>query len=90
MELEEEVTILHSQLETANSKLETVLAHSVCANWEIKSLKECLNSKINTKKQKVQVNAQYVLSTEATLGGKYPRQNSADIKLEGIAIGMTS
>ena len=57
--LEEEVKRLRSQLET-------VLAHAVCAGWEIKSLQERLNSKNNqTKKRKVQVNAQYVLSAEA-------------------------
>ena len=78
--LEEEVRSLRSQLETANSQLETAnsqletansqleaaLAHSVCAGWEIKSLKERLNSKSNAKKRKVQVNAQYISSAEAT------------------------
>jgi len=57
--LEEEVKRLRSQLET-------VLAHAVCAGWEIKSLQERLNSKNNrTKKRKVQVNAQYISSAEA-------------------------
>ena len=65
-ELEEEVASLHSKLETANSQLETAAAHSVCAGWEIKSLKEHLNTKNNTKKCKVQVHAQYISSVEAT------------------------
>jgi hypothetical protein len=64
-DLEAELESLHSQLETANSQLETVLAHSVCAGWEIKSLKERLNFKTNTKKRKVQVNAQYISSADA-------------------------
>jgi hypothetical protein len=64
-DLEEEVRSLRSQLETANSQLEAAVAHSVCAGWEIKSLKERLNSKTNTKKRKVQVNAQYISSAEA-------------------------
>ena len=64
-DLEAEVRSLRSQLETANSQLETALAHSVCAGWEIRSLKERLNSKTNTKKRKVQVNAQYISSADA-------------------------
>lgn len=59
-DLEEEVRSLKSQLET-------VLAHSVCAGWEIRSLQERLNLKNNrTKKRKVQVNAHYVSSAEAS------------------------
>ena len=54
------------QLEAASSKLETVLAHTVCSGWEIRSLQERLNLKTNAKKRKVQVNAQYVSSAEAT------------------------
>ena len=65
-ELEEEVVSLRSKLETANSQLETAAAHSVCAGWEIKSLKERLNTKNNAKKHKVQVHAQYISSAEAT------------------------
>ena len=65
-DLEEEVRSLRSQLETTNSQLEEAVAHSVCAGWEIKSLKERLNSKNSTKKRKVQVNAQYISSAEAT------------------------
>lgn len=57
---------LRSQLKTANSQLETALAHSICTGWEIKSLKERLNLKTNTKKRKVQVNAQYISSADAT------------------------
>lgn len=57
--LEEEVRSLRSQLETA-------LAHSTCAGWEIKSLQERLNSKDKRmKKRKVQVNAHYISSAEA-------------------------
>ena len=59
-ELEEEVRSLRSQLETA-------LAHSACARWEIKSLQERLNSKsARTNKRKVQVNAHYISSAEAS------------------------
>ena len=58
--LEEEVIRLRSQLET-------VLALAVCAGLEIKSLQERLNSKNSRmNKRKVQVNAQYVSSAEAT------------------------
>ena len=64
-DLEAEVQCLRSQLETTNSQLETVLAHSICAGWEIKSLKERLNLKTNAKKRKVQVNAQYISSADA-------------------------
>jgi hypothetical protein len=49
-----------------HSQLETTLAHIACAGWEIKSLKERLNSKGKAKKRKVQVNAQYISSAEAT------------------------
>ena len=63
-DLEEELRSLRSQLETAKSQLETSLAHSVCAGWEIKSLKEQLNLQNNAKKRKVRVNAKYVSSTE--------------------------
>jgi len=66
LDLEEEVKSLRSQLETANSQLEEAVAHSVCAGWEIKSLKERLNLKNGAKKRKVQVNAQYISSAEAT------------------------
>ena len=57
-ELEEEVRSLRSQLKAA-------LAHSACAGWEIKSLKERLNLKNNAKKRKVQVHAQYISSADA-------------------------
>ena len=56
---------LRSQLKDAKSQLETALAHSVCAGWEIKGLKERLNSKVNKKKRKLQVNAQYISSADA-------------------------
>ena len=64
-ELEADVKLLRSQLEEANSKLETALAHNVCAGWEIKTLKERVNSKSNKTKRKVQVNAQYISSADA-------------------------
>ena len=53
------------ELETIKSQLETALAHSTCAGWEIKSLKEQLNVKNNRKKPKIQVNAQYISSADA-------------------------
>ena len=57
---------LHSQLEAANLKLEIVQAHLVCAVWEIRGLKKCLNSKTNVEKQEVQVNTQHISSAEVT------------------------
>ena len=63
--LEEEVRSLRSQLETAKLQLKMALAHSTCAGWEIKGLKERLNLKNSTKKCKVQVNAQYISSADA-------------------------
>jgi hypothetical protein len=63
--LEAEVEALRSQLEGSNSQLKTALAHSVCAGWEIKGLKERLNSKLNKKKGNLQVNAQYISSADA-------------------------
>ena len=52
-DLEAEVELLRSQLEEANSKLEAALAHTVCAGWEIKTLKQWVNSKSNKTKRKV-------------------------------------
>ena len=62
-----QIKYLEEEVKSLRSQLETVVAHSVCAGWEIKSLQERLNSKnTQAKKRKVQVKAQYISSAEAT------------------------
>lgn len=65
VDLEKDLQSLHAQLAIANSELKTAVAQNICAGWEIKGLKQQLNSKAGLKKRKVQVNAQYISCADA-------------------------